>query len=132
MAAGGPTVAVLACGVDRAYPMPHRDLLEHLAATGAVVSRAAAGLRTDAGCGSWPATGVIAALTRGTVVVEAAMRSGALNTAHWAISLSRPLMGVPGPVTQRPVAGGPCPPPHGRLAGDRSGRRARAGRRVWS
>jgi DNA processing protein len=42
---------------------------------------------------------LIAALSRGTVLVEAALRSGALNTAHWADQLSRVLMGVPGPVT---------------------------------
>ncbi len=42
---------------------------------------------------------LIAALTRGTVVVEAATRSGALNTASWATRLNRHLMGVPGPVT---------------------------------
>ncbi len=42
---------------------------------------------------------LIAALTRGTVVVEAAARSGALNTASWATRLNRHLMGVPGPVT---------------------------------
>jgi DNA processing protein len=42
---------------------------------------------------------LIAALTRGTVVVEAAVRSGALNTAGWAARLHRPLMAVPGPVT---------------------------------
>ncbi len=42
---------------------------------------------------------LIAALTRGTVVVEAAIRSGALNTAGWTTRLNRHLMGVPGPVT---------------------------------
>ena len=42
------TVAVLACGVDRAYPAAHRSLLDHLATQGAVVSRAGAGLRPDA------------------------------------------------------------------------------------
>ena len=48
---------------------------------------------------------LIAALTRGTVVVEAAVRSGALNTANWAERLNRPLMGVPGPVTSAPSQG---------------------------
>ena len=45
---------------------------------------------------------VIAALSRGTVVVEAAVRSGALNTARYARDLDRRLMAVPGPVTSRP------------------------------
>jgi DNA processing protein len=48
---------------------------------------------------------LIAALARGTVVVEAAVRSGALNTANWADRLSRVVMGVPGPVTSAPSQG---------------------------
>jgi DNA processing protein len=48
---------------------------------------------------------LIAALSRGTVVVEAALRSGSLNTARWARDLSRALMGVPGPVTSMMSAG---------------------------
>jgi DNA processing protein len=48
---------------------------------------------------------LIAAMSHGTVVVEAAIRSGALNTANWAAGLSRALMGVPGPVTSEPSAG---------------------------
>src|SRR3954471_21602093 len=104
LAGGGPTVAVLACGVDRAYPTAHRRLLDHLADCGAVVSELAPGcaptrLRFLA------RNRVIAALTRGTVVVEAAVRSGALNTASWAALLNRPLMGVPGPVTSAPSEG---------------------------
>ena len=47
---------------------------------------------------------LIAALTTGTVVVEAAIRSGALNTANWAARLNRHLLGVPGPVTSATVA----------------------------
>jgi len=48
---------------------------------------------------------LIAALTQGTVVVEAAVRSGALNTAGWAMRLNRPVMAVPGPVTSAPSEG---------------------------
>jgi DNA processing protein len=48
---------------------------------------------------------LIAALSQGTVVVEAALRSGALNTARWALDLGRGVMGVPGPVTSRTSAG---------------------------
>jgi DNA processing protein len=98
LAGGGPTVAVLACGVDRAYPAAHQRLLDHLTENGAVVSELAPGcaptrLRFLA------RNRVIAAMTRGTVVVEAAIRSGALNTSGWAARLNRPVMGVPGPVT---------------------------------
>ena len=104
LAAGGPTVAVLACGVDRPYPTAHRDLLGHIAEVGAVVSE----LRP--GCAPTRVrflsrNRLIAALTTGTVVVEAAIRSGALNTASWAARLNRVLMGVPGPVTSAPSEG---------------------------
>ena len=98
LAGGGCTVAVLACGADRAYPPRHKQLLDHLAAEGAIVSEAPPG---------WSPTRVrflarnrlIAALSTATVVVEAAVRSGALNTANWAARLNRQVLGVPGPVT---------------------------------
>lgn len=98
LAAGGTTLAVLACGVDRSYPPAHHELLEHLAEVGAIVSE------VPPGCAPLrlrflSRNRLIAALSAGTVVVEAALRSGALNTASWASSLFRPLMGVPGPVT---------------------------------
>ncbi|GAB2450068.1 DNA-processing protein DprA [Nocardioides hungaricus] len=98
IAGGGPTVTVLACGADRVYPSHHRQLIEHLAATGAVVSETPPGgapmrIRFLA------RNRLIAALATGTVVVEAAIRSGALNTANWAGRLNRVVMGVPGPVT---------------------------------
>lgn len=98
LGAGGTTVAVLACGVDRVYPATHRDLLTHLAEHGAVVSE------LPPGCAPLrirflARNRIIAALARGTVVVEAGLRSGALNTAHWAENLHRVVMAVPGPVT---------------------------------
>lgn len=104
LAGGGVTVAVLACGADRSYPAAHRQLIEHIAAHGAVVSEALPG---------WSPTRLrflsrnrlIAALGVGTVVVEAAIRSGALNTANWATRLNRHLLGVPGPVTSGPSQG---------------------------
>lgn len=104
LAGAGATVAVLACGVDRPYPTAHRGLLEHLAEVGAVVSE----LRP--GCAPTRVrflsrNRLIAALTTGTVVVEAAVRSGALNTANWASRVNRVLMGVPGPVTSAPSEG---------------------------
>lgn len=98
LAAEGRTVAVLACGVDTAYPVGHTNLFERIAERGLLVSE-------------WPPGSsprrhrflvrnrVIAALTAGTIVVEAAARSGALATARRAHDLGRVLMGVPGPVT---------------------------------
>ena len=98
LSADGVTAAVLACGVDRVYPAQNRLLLQHLAAEFAVVS--------EQPPGSAPTrprflarNRLIAAMTSGTVVVEAALRSGALNTAGWAESLNRHVMCVPGPVT---------------------------------
>ncbi|MFI0241250.1 DNA-processing protein DprA [Streptomyces sp. NPDC016845] len=98
LGASGATVAVLACGVDRVYPRGHTQLIDRIAEQGLVVAELPPGdhptpnrfiLRNR----------VIAALTRGTVVVEAAYRSGALGTARWALRLGRHAMGVPGPVT---------------------------------
>jgi DNA processing protein len=104
LAARGPTMAVLACGVDRAYPAAHRRLLDYIADVGAVVSEAAPGCAPTR-IRFLARNRLIAAMSQGTVVVEAAIRSGALNTASWAASLSRTLMGVPGPVTSAPSAG---------------------------
>jgi DNA processing protein len=104
LSGGGTTVAVLACGVDRAYPAAHRDLLDYVAETGLVVSE------LPPGCAPTKVrflsrNRIIAALSLGTVVVEAAVRSGALNTASWAGTVHRPVMGVPGPVTSAPSEG---------------------------
>ncbi|MDY0909507.1 DNA-processing protein DprA [Microbacterium sp. CFBP9034] len=101
---GGLTVALLAGGVDRAYPAGHADLIERVAAAGAVVS--------EVPCGSAPTkwrflqrNRLIAALTDATVVVEAGWRSGSLNTAGHAAALSRRLGAVPGPITSAASAG---------------------------
>lgn len=94
----GVTVAVLACGVDRAYPVAHQEMLEDIAATGAVVSELPPGA-SPARQRFLSRNRLIAALSEGVVVVEAAVRSGALNTATWGERLSRRVMAVPGPVT---------------------------------
>ncbi|KOX05927.1 DNA-processing protein DprA [Streptomyces sp. NRRL B-3648] len=104
LAARGATVAVLACGVDQPYPRGHAALIGRIADQGLVVGELPPGdhptpsrfiLRNR----------VIAALTRGTVVVEAACRSGSLATARAAQRLGRYTMGVPGPVTSALSAG---------------------------
>ncbi len=104
LARRGPTVAVLACGADRAYPAAHRALIDYVADVGLVVSEAAPGCAPTR-IRFLARNRLIAALARGTVVVEAAVRSGALNTASWAAGLGRAVMGVPGPVTSEPSAG---------------------------
>ncbi|CAL9596994.1 Putative DNA processing protein DprA [Streptomyces sp. enrichment culture] len=104
LGSGGATVAVLACGVDRPYPRGHTGLITRIAEQGLVIGELSPGdhptpsrfvLRNR----------VIAALTRGTVVVEAAHRSGSLVTARAARRLGRHTMGVPGPVTSGLSAG---------------------------
>ncbi|WP_053748025.1 DNA-processing protein DprA [Streptomyces sp. MMG1533] len=104
LGAGGATVAVLACGVDRPYPRGHTQLITRIAEQGLVIGELPPGdhptpsrfvLRNR----------VIAALTRGTVVVEAAHRSGSLVTARAAQRLGRHTMGVPGPATSGLSAG---------------------------
>ena len=104
LAARGPTLAVLACGVDRAYPAAHTTLLDYIAERGLIVSELPPGC-SPTRIRFLSRNRVIAALARGTVVVEAAVRSGALNTANWAARLNRVLMGVPGPVTSAPSEG---------------------------
>ncbi|HEX6515889.1 MAG TPA: DNA-processing protein DprA [Nocardioidaceae bacterium] len=104
LAVKAPTVAVLACGVDRAYPAAHKSLLDYVADVGLVVSELPPGC-SPTRIRFLSRNRLIAALTQGTVVVEAAVRSGALNTANWAARLHRPVMGVPGPVTSAPSEG---------------------------
>jgi len=104
LAVGGPTVVVLACGVDVTYPRGHQSLFDRVAQEHLLVSESAPG------CAPHRArflvrNRIIAALTRGTVVVEAAPRSGALSTAGRAAHLYRPLMAVPGAVTSTLSAG---------------------------
>jgi DNA processing protein len=98
LAARGCTVAVLACGVDVAYPPRHDALFARVAADGLLVSEVPPGAAPHRGR-FLVRNRLIAALTRGTVVVEAALRSGALSTAREAQTLGRLVMGVPGPVT---------------------------------
>lgn len=104
LAAGGATMAVLACGVDVPYPRGHAELIGRVAEQGLVIgelppadhpTRSRFILRNR----------VIAALTRGTVVVEAEYRSGSLVTARSAQRLGRFTMGVPGPATSGLSAG---------------------------
>ncbi|MGV1004341.1 MAG: DNA-processing protein DprA [Candidatus Nanopelagicales bacterium] len=101
---GAPTVAVLACGFDYDYPRAHDWLLAQIADTGAVVSELPPGAK-PLKHRFLARNRVIAALTRGTVVVEAALRSGAMATANRALELGRPVMAVPGPVTSMSSAG---------------------------
>lgn len=93
-----PTVAVLAGGLDQPYPAGHRPLFDRIAERGLLVSELAPGEHPTR-VRFLARNRLIAALTPGTVMVEAAARSGARNTVTWANVLRRIVMAVPGPVT---------------------------------
>lgn len=104
LGAGGLTIAVLACGIDVAYPSGHQGLLATIARDGMVVSEYPPGVR-PARHRFLTRNRLIAALGAGTVVVEAGRRSGAKNTAATTVALGRVLMAVPGPVTSKSSTG---------------------------
>jgi DNA processing protein len=104
LAAGGPTLCVLANGVDVAYPPGNQRLFASLAKDHLLVSELPPGAHPTR-VRFLARNRLIAALSRGTVVVEAALRSGARNTATWALECSRQLMAVPGPVHSAMSAG---------------------------
>jgi DNA processing protein len=102
--AGGLTVGVLGCGVDRDYPASHRELAGRIRETGLVVSEYPPGVEPT----PWrfPARNrVIAGLAGATVVVEARERSGALITADLALEEGREVFAVPGEITSALSAG---------------------------
>jgi DNA processing protein len=95
LAAAGATVAVIATGVDIAYPPENAELMAHIAAEGAVVSERPLGAIARAK--DFPRRNrVIAGLSLGVVVVEAAPASGSLITARLALDYGREVMAVPG------------------------------------
>jgi DNA processing protein len=104
LSAGGWTIAVLASGLSFGYPKGHSDLFATIGESGVMVSESPPD-RAPNRPGFLVRNRMIAALSRGTVVVEAALRSGALNTARHAAELNRPVMAVPGPVTSLQSAG---------------------------
>ncbi|MEB2528841.1 DNA-protecting protein DprA [Kocuria rosea] len=99
-----PTVSVMACGIDRLYPPGNHELLHRVEAAGLLLAEAAPGC-TPSRYRFLQRNRIIAALSAGTVVVEARWRSGAQNTAHHADGLSRPVGAVPGSVHAGTSAG---------------------------
>jgi DNA processing protein len=101
---GGSTVAVVATGVDRVYPRRHHDLAHRVAAAGALVSEFAPGVPAMAR--HFPQRNrLIAGLSQGTLVVEAALQSGSLITARMASEAGREVFALPGAVNS-PLARG--------------------------
>ncbi|HKH30315.1 MAG TPA: DNA-processing protein DprA [Gaiellaceae bacterium] len=113
--AGGLTIAVLGCGIDRDYPASHRELAARIRERGLLVSEYAPGV--EPAPWRFPARNrIIAGLARATVVVEARERSGALITADFALEQGREVFAVPGEITSALSAGanallalGACP-----------------------
>jgi DNA processing protein len=96
--AGGVTVAVLGCGIDRDYPAAHGELAGRICATGLVVSEYAPGV--EPAPWRFPARNrIISGLAHATVVVEARERSGALITADFALEEGREVLACPGEIT---------------------------------
>ena len=95
--AEGVTIAVIASGVDINYPAGNERLFAEIAELGAIVSEVMPGTP------AFPSrfltrNRIIAALSKSTLVVEAAFRSGSLRTARDAAELLRPVMAIPGPI----------------------------------
>jgi len=103
--AGGRTIAVLGCGVDRIYPPEHRSLAQKIIANGALISDYPIGTPPEA-YNFPPRNRIISGLSMATVVVEAGLRSGALITADFAVEQGRDVFAVPGHVTA-PQSKGP-------------------------
>ena len=102
--AGGSTVAVIGTGIDRVYPASHRKLAQRIVDQGLIVSEFSIG--TPPLAANFPQRNrLIAGLSRGTLVVEAALRSGSLITARLAAEAGREVMALPGSLLAAQSAG---------------------------
>lgn len=101
---GAPTVAVIATGIDRVYPARHRELAHKIVTKGAIVSEFPVGVQPKSE--NFPRRNrVICGLSHGTLVVEAALRSGSLITARLASEQGREVFAIPGSI-HNPLARG--------------------------
>ncbi len=98
LAVGGATIAVLGCSLEYVYPREHKALYEQVATQGLLLSEYP--LITPPKAGLFPMRNrIIAGLSRGILVVEAALRSGSLITAYNGVDESRDIFAIPGPIT---------------------------------
>jgi DNA processing protein len=102
--AGGLTIAILGCGIDRDYPAAHAQLAKRICERGVVASEYAPGV--EPAPWRFPARNrIVAGLATATVIVEARERSGALITADFALETGREVFAVPGEITSSLSAG---------------------------
>jgi len=104
LSVGGKTVVVLAGGVDCPYPMAHSNLFADASKNGALISEHPAGTLSRKH-NFLERNRIIAGLAFGTLIVEAAFKSGAIRTALDTVKLLRPVMAIPGPISSPLSAG---------------------------
>jgi DNA processing protein len=101
---GGLTVAILGCGADVVYPRSHRWLYDRISERGIVASELPPGARPT----RWTfpyRNRLLAALGDAVLVVQGSNKSGALQTAKWALELGRPVFSIPGTIMRRESEG---------------------------